>query len=32
MTCLSFSFSFETSGEKSVSPEPITKVVMCSLV
>ncbi len=28
MTLLSFSFSFETSGEKSESPEQITKVVM----
>jgi len=26
---LSFSFSFETSGEKSESPEAMTKVVMC---
>ena len=31
MTFLSFSFSFETSGEKSESPEQITKVVMWSL-
>ena len=30
-TCLLFSFSFETSGEKSESPEPITKVVMWAL-
>src|SRR6476646_4202434 len=29
MTLLSFSLSFETSGEKSESPEQITKVVMC---
>ena len=28
MTFLSFSFSLETSGEKSESPEQITKVVM----
>ena len=26
MTCLPFSLSFETSGEKSESPETITKV------
>ena len=29
MTRLLFSFSFETSGEKSESPEQITNVVMC---
>ena len=30
MTRLSFSLSFETSGEKSESPEQTTKVVMCA--
>ena len=30
-TVLLFSLSFETRGEKSESPEPITNVVMCSL-
>ena len=28
MTYLSFSFSFETSGEKSESPEATTKMLM----
>ena len=31
MTCLPFSLSLETSGEKSESPDTITKVSMCSL-
>ena len=31
MTCLPFSLSLETSGEKSLSPETITKVSMWSL-
>ena len=30
ITYLSFSLSFETSGEKSESPEQTTNVVMCS--
>jgi len=30
MTRLPFSFSLETSGEKSLSPDTITKVSMCS--
>ena len=30
MTYLSFSLSLETSGEKSESPETITKVSMCA--
>ena len=30
MTCLPSSFSFETSGEKSLSPETITNVSMWS--
>src|SRR5947208_3741940 len=32
ITCLPFSLSFATSGEKSLSPETITNVSMCSLL
>ena len=31
MTCLPFSLSLETRGEKSLSPEAMTKIPMCSL-
>ena len=31
MTCLPSSLSLDTSGEKSLSPETMTKVSMCSL-
>ena len=32
ITCLPFSLSLATSGEKSLSPETTTKVSMCSLL